>query len=563
MLNNVRNYICQRRKGVAKAVGLVGAVYLAGRYVLERLEEVREQVVQEKTARENLRRRFQQNQQDCTYTVLALVPTLGDRILEEMDVEGVTFTLQMQSKAAKLKTEGSAASDANASTLSLLTEQPSITSSIELSMPNQGRHDADARLSYSQLGESGQSWVQEFTGQESSSSAASDVAPVHEVIHDPGSPTSSSGAHLSDSITSASASLVSGSDGVMLDSLHGAQSESSESQAGAAVMTTKSKAELWREVKMLTFTRTLTILYSTTLLSLLTHIQLNLLGRYKYVQSVLDLEREEKLRERRSFEASVSSLFWGGGDIAGVLEGLEDNMQDPLGLFGAGRTGGTERKYLTLSWWLINVGWREIGDRIRNAVEDVFEEVSLKAKLGMDDLERLVNDVRQRIEFDGPVTVPMEGDNGGPAVSKPGRRISFLSSLIPSTPETLKDVLVQGGLPYHLTSVDDKAFHQLLDETRMFVSSADFGRVLETCLDHATVVMFDGLRRSLFTDGLTSADAAGGEKVRLAGLLPGVARWSHSAVHGTPNELIEGLAEVRELAGFSAIIYSSYTVTFQ
>lgn len=125
----------------------------------------------------------------------------------------------------------------------------------------------------------------------------------------------------------------------------------------------------------LAFTRTLTVLYSSTLLSLLTHIQLNLLGRYKYVQSVLDLEREEKLRERQSFEASVSSLFWGGGDLAGVLEGLEnDNEKDTLGLFGTGRTGGTERKFLTLSWWLVHVGWKEIGDRVRTAVEDVFDE---------------------------------------------------------------------------------------------------------------------------------------------------------------------------------------------
>ena len=89
---------------------------------------------------------------------------------------------------------------------------------------------------------------------------------------------------------------------------------------------------------------------------------------------MLDLEREEKLRERQSFEASVSSLFWGGGDLAGVLEGLEDDERDALGLFGAGRTGGTERKYLTLSWWLLHVGWREIGDRVRTAVEDVFDE---------------------------------------------------------------------------------------------------------------------------------------------------------------------------------------------
>ena len=126
------------------------------------------------------------------------------------------------------------------------------------------------------------------------------------------------------------------------------------------------------------------------------------------------------------------------------------------------------------------------------------------------------------------------------SVSSPAYyHLSFLPSLIPPTLETLKDVLSQGGLSHHLTSVDDPAFLHLVDETRAFVSSADFGRVLETSLDHATNTLFEGLRRTLFTDNLSSVDTPDGDKVRLAGLLPGIARWCHSAVHGTPNELVE------------------------
>lgn len=52
MFDKVRDYLYQRRKGLATAAGFVGGLYLAGRYLMERLEEVREQVVQEKTARE-------------------------------------------------------------------------------------------------------------------------------------------------------------------------------------------------------------------------------------------------------------------------------------------------------------------------------------------------------------------------------------------------------------------------------------------------------------------------------------------------------------------------------
>lgn len=52
MLNNVKDFVYKRRKGVMTAVGFAGAFYLAAKYVMERLEEIREQVVQEKTARE-------------------------------------------------------------------------------------------------------------------------------------------------------------------------------------------------------------------------------------------------------------------------------------------------------------------------------------------------------------------------------------------------------------------------------------------------------------------------------------------------------------------------------
>jgi Peroxin-3 len=33
----------------------------------------------------------------------------------------------------------------------------------------------------------------------------------------------------------------------------------------------------------------------------------------------------------------------------------------------------TENKYLTLSWWLLHVGCKDVGERVRRGVEDVFE----------------------------------------------------------------------------------------------------------------------------------------------------------------------------------------------
>lgn len=52
MLAKLRNYVYERRTGLATTAGFIGGIYLTGRYVVERLEEIRAQVVQEKTARE-------------------------------------------------------------------------------------------------------------------------------------------------------------------------------------------------------------------------------------------------------------------------------------------------------------------------------------------------------------------------------------------------------------------------------------------------------------------------------------------------------------------------------
>ena len=42
----------------------------------------------------SLRRRFEQNQEDCTFTVLALLPTATANILEAMNTEKITYEIQ-------------------------------------------------------------------------------------------------------------------------------------------------------------------------------------------------------------------------------------------------------------------------------------------------------------------------------------------------------------------------------------------------------------------------------------------------------------------------------------
>lgn len=147
----------------------------------------------------SLRRRFLQNQLDCKYTILALVPTMGERIIDEMDVEAITHAVQLKSAASRAPSEAP-----STGSLSLNNVPLPNTSTIDLVVPE---HDLQSEpgssvsgdQSPAPLGESSLSWVEQFTGSASDNQISN-------------SPTWSSGPQLSDSIHSASVSLISASE---------------------------------------------------------------------------------------------------------------------------------------------------------------------------------------------------------------------------------------------------------------------------------------------------------------------------------------------------------------
>jgi len=168
---------------------------------------------------------------------------------------------------------------------------------------------------------------------------------------------------------------------------------------------------------------------------------------------------------------------------------------------------------------------------------------------------------------------------------------SFLSSLLPPTPEIVHHVLTQGGYtppyPPHHPSKDirssispesshefvnspapaisttyphnsklapscipilppphahlfDGPFGTLISETRTVLASANFAIVFEECLDCATEVLFDNLEKNVFHASYNPGKAKEEEvRIRLAGLLPALSRWSQLALDGLPNELVD------------------------
>lgn len=618
MLSAIGNYIYDRRRGLLKSAGIMGTMYVAGKYIIQRLEEVKEAVLTDRNAKENLRRRFQQNMQDCTYTIMAYMPTLASRILEELDVERISLELQRRSKKPiPIKkdetnpTEDDSSSRGNSTHLSAslisageLEASSPISSFSNLSENNVAKSDANDSAVPSSSGQQvseGQNTSSFLSGMQSTEPLSSSL-PLSSAT----SPLEEHKNPMADSATSwlqlnPEASTKSGSDAddegkkqeAKLDTMpvipdlepptvdlaalsisdtqsgldarpsdtFGSQTE--DIPDGQGSLQRKTKAELWHELKIMSFTRVLVVLYSTTLLSLQIHVQLNLIGRHKYVQSVLEMDEQERAqeKERQREEAKFDSMGLVGSLVSSVAPALsssfgmgfsslhsDDEQVVPALDIDQSVDEDIERKYLTLSWWLLHIGWRDIAVRVRSVVEDVLEGVSLKTHLSMQDVRALVLQIRKQVEFEA---------NGQ-------TRTDITSAIFPLSPSAEQNVLIQGGISPHLATIDPP-LRRLLDETKEYVAGPDFQLVWGLALDKGCDMVLDGLEREIFGEhsGVEEVDPAvqtlsADKTERLAGILPGLARWCHPALYGLPNELVEALGNMREVAGLSAILYSSY-----
>ncbi|KAF3935601.1 hypothetical protein ABW19_dt0204183 [Dactylella cylindrospora] len=105
MLKQTRTFFRKNRTNLAIGASVIGGIYIGANYILGKFSETKDRMATDRIARENLRRRFEQNQEDCSFTVLALLPTATERIIELLPVEQITHQLQ-EKKAARLAKSG-------------------------------------------------------------------------------------------------------------------------------------------------------------------------------------------------------------------------------------------------------------------------------------------------------------------------------------------------------------------------------------------------------------------------------------------------------------------------
>ncbi|KAI0393686.1 Peroxin-3 [Xylariaceae sp. FL0594] len=471
MLSATRRWLRRNRTPIAIGAGIVGAGYLATQYVLTKINDARERMSSERIAKENLRRRFEQNQEDCTFTVLALLPTATANILETMNTEKITFQIQQMKSTSKAirNTESSPA-------------PPSI---------------ADTTL----------------TEEEGKSTASLQ---------------SESGIHASQ---------------VALPPAPGAMGGAQDATSPLPQKPRKTKRQLWDDLTISSITRAFTLVYTLALLTMLTRIQLNLLGR-------------------RSYLSSVISLATGAPQSTISLENNDDDNPEQA----YGSDFETNRKYLTFSWWLLNRGWTDVMEKVETAVREVFGHLSPRDLLSFDTFSQLALEVRKKVE-------------GKPDSNRPGAQ--WLPFLLPPTPLedfVLKESGVLGDSAAHQsgspslglhTSTITPALRRLLDETSDLIESPAFCHVLTRLLDAG----FSFLLNKKLLAGAFSLDApasavipessaepaltATSRAVLLPKILSILTRQAHSIGNGIPNEYLHEMEQVKDLEAFAAVVYSS------
>ncbi|PSK56536.1 Peroxisomal bioproteinsis factor 3 [Elsinoe australis] len=482
MLERARQWFWRNRTRFAFGAAAVSGVYLAGQYAWGKWLEAQQRMGEERIAKENLRRRFEQNQEDCTYTVLALLPTVRDEVIGAFPVEEISTELQKQ-KAERL---------------------------------------------------------------------ARSVGGLSEV---------------------ASTDLPSGPPSAIDDSgsLNGSfvhASQMGESSAGGQLRPKKSKVQLWYDMKIQSITRSITLLYTLSLLTLLTRIQLNLLGRRTYLSSVVSLASPPQGQQ-----ASTISL-----------QNNDDDNYDNV----YGSDFETNRQYLTFSWWLLHRGCKDISSKVTQAVREVFGPMDPRADVTLEKLSELILEVRKKIE--GTTELERQQQQWLPYLLPPKDQEEAVlrePGITPSPDSPTGRDLNPLDTPSPATkppTIISPSLRRLLDETSDLIDSPTFTHVLTQLLNTTFSHLIDArvASEAFKLPRPTTANAIDptnriteitDRKVKLAQTLAVFCRQAHviaagsgdvdeisaaAAVEGgNVNEYLAAIDKVKDLEAFAAVIYSS------
>lgn len=338
------------------------------------------------------------------------------------------------------------------------------------------------------------------------------------------------------------------------------------------IQKTESKSQqqvLFSELKIYSFTRAVASIYILALISLFSHLQLNLLGRFLYVDSIVKISEKES-------ESIYDNRNSNNESDIDTKEGDVSKIDSPFHTDDTSISVDTERLYLTFSWYLVNNGVSKLIERIKHATELAVEGVSVNNPTSYEDIIEILEKTRDEVEINDSVTSSKDESEV---------MYNFASLLVPNEEFDIETLESYGEIVadeiYFINSsgkkelVKDTQLHKLLDETRDLLECSDFNRVLSSILDDMFDLLYNDLKPIFFA---TSEQPAPSKSqlmkvevndnkslsdvqvlVPFAKLFPIISRQARGILSSdTSNAYLNLLLSQSELRAFSTIVYTGW-----
>ncbi|KAL7887896.1 hypothetical protein AOLI_G00028700 [Acnodon oligacanthus] len=260
------------------------------------------------------------------------------------------------------------------------------------------------------------------------------------------------------------------------------------------------KVEIWEDLKIISFTRSIVAVYSTCMLVVLLRVQLNIIGGYLYLDN------------------SVTK-----------------NGSTPLA------PPEVQQQYLSSIQHLLGDGLIELITVVKKAVQEVLGLVSLKQNLSLQDLEQHLTHIRRLVE-----------DN---CASSKRRRLSWY--MMPDEENALADQA--SGL-----TENDVTTIKLLNETRDMLDSPDFNTVLNICLNRGFSRFLDNMAEFFRppqqdSTPCSTPDSLSHVSLPLAKIIPIANGQIHSICSEIPSHFVQDLLMIDQVKEFAANVYETFS----
>lgn len=286
------------------------------------------------------------------------------------------------------------------------------------------------------------------------------------------------------------------------------------------------KLQIWEELKVLGFTRTMSAVYASCLLVVTLRVQLNILGGYMYLDAIE------------------------GHNHLGIVQKVPVATQQ------------VQQRYLSAIQHVVQDGLDEIVSLVDAAVREVIGPINLKKEMTARDIAGLIMVVRDKVES-GESVNPSFGSTtaSGHAVSAP----TFQAL----TDATLKPDVSAADFAGQMTR-DDIILTKMYADTREVLASPDFFSLLNLCLKIAFMRVGEQLGEVFASSSPSpvpvSETVENGmiipkppRKIPLAKVVPHMSGMVNSICAGAPNLFLQELLLLEPLKQFSCNVYDSFS----